>query len=88
MPRVTLYGKPGCGICSAAEQKMQAMGLDYSKEDIAKYLDLHDGWKDDGSPAISAAYFMLDQRLPIFKIGTEFMSYPKAMAFLKGRTKQ
>jgi glutaredoxin len=80
---VELYGKPGCGLCQAAEEKLRRLGVEYVKHDVAPFLSEHEGWRDDDSVAVSSAYYMLDGKLPILRIDGEFFSYPQAMRRLK-----
>ena len=87
VPEIDLYGKQGCKLCKAAAEKLELLGFDFKKHEVAGYLDHHEGWKDDGSVEVSSAYYMHDQKLPIIRIGHEFYTYAGAMRKLRRDTK-
>jgi len=82
-PKIDLFGKPGCSLCEAAAGKLKLLGLEFSKHEIAQYIEHHEGWKNDGSIAISSAYFMHGQTLPIIRIDGEYYTYAMAMRRLR-----
>ena len=79
---IHVYSKPGCGKCDAAKNKLKLMGLNYTEHNLEYYVNLHDGWRTDGSADVMAAHTMLDS-LPIFRLNDEFHDYPTAMRKLK-----
>ena len=79
---IHVYSKPGCGKCDAAKNKLKLMGLRYTEHNLEYYVNLHDGWRTDGSADVMAAHTMLDT-LPIFRLDEEFHDYPTAMRKLK-----
>jgi glutaredoxin len=81
---IAVYTKPGCGLCEAAKEKLNRLGLSFQTLPIAPFLEHHEGWRADGSCKVLAAY-MLYNTLPLFQIDGEFMTYPQAMRRLKGR---
>lgn len=80
---IEVYGKKGCGVCSAAKEKLQRMGLSYSDRDLESVTRPHAGWRDDGSIEVLAALSLLDNRLPLIKIEGSYYDYPGAMRRLK-----
>ena len=80
---IELYGKPGCGICQAARDKLDAMGFEYVKENIGEFTEHHDGWRDDDSVTVKAAHAMIDGHLPVILIDRKPYTYAQAMAFLR-----
>lgn len=86
--KVELFGKAGCAICAAAEEKLGLLKVKFFKRNAQRYLDHHEGWKIDGSLEFSSAYFMMDQKLPILKIDGEFFNYPGGMRRLKNGREQ
>jgi glutaredoxin len=84
-PVVKVYGKTGCGLCEAAKEKLKRMGLRYEALNLGDFTELHDGWRDDNSCEVLAAYMLLD-KMPILEINGQYMDYPSAMRQLKRGT--
>jgi glutaredoxin len=84
---IDIYGKPGCGKCEAAKEKLRLLGIPYREHDIEYHGALHDGWRDDGSVDALAAYSDMDD-LPILRVDGECLSYSEAMKYLKGRSER
>ena len=82
---IEVYSKEGCAICKAAKQKLERMGLPFESRDITATIEPHDGWREDGSVEVLAAYAMIDSHLPVIRIDGEFTDYPGAMRRLKER---
>ena len=61
------------------------MGLEYEERDITQYLEAHDGWEDDESADVMAAYTLNGNLYPILQVDGKFVNYPQAMRLLKGR---
>ena len=83
---IIVYGKENCGLCEAAKDKLNRMGIEYASHSIEAIMDHHEGWRDDGSCAVSALYQLKDT-LPIIKMNNEVMTYPQTMKALKARSK-
>jgi glutaredoxin len=83
-PVVKVYGKPGCGLCEAAKDKLKIMGLKYEALNLSDFTELHDGWREDRSCEVLAAYMLID-KLPLVQINDQYMDYPSAMRQLKKR---
>lgn len=83
---IDVFSKPGCGKCDAAKNKLKMMGLDFNEHNLEYYVNLHEGWRHDGSADVMAAHTMLDT-LPIFRLDDEFHDYPTAMRKLKDTTR-
>jgi glutaredoxin len=81
---IAVYSKEGCGICSAAKDKLNRMGLTYSTHDLPQTIEPHQGWREDGSVDVLAAYALIGNKLPVIRIDEEFHDYPGAMKRLKG----
>ena len=81
---IKVYGKPGCGLCEAAKDKLKKMGLMYEALNLSDFTELHDGWREDNSCDVLAAYMLID-KLPVVEINGQYMDYPSAMRQLKGR---
>ena len=86
-PSIKVYGKPGCGLCEAAKQKLKMMGLEYQSLNLADYTELHEGWRQDRSCEILAAYRLID-KMPVVEIDGEYHDYPTAMRQLKERMQE
>ena len=82
---IEVYGKPGCGLCQAAIDKLDGMELPYIKRNLSEFSDGHEGWRDDDSVTIKAAWAFLDGRLPVILIDRFPYTYPQAMRFLRKR---
>jgi glutaredoxin len=83
-PNIRVYGKPGCGLCEAAKQKLSMMGLEYQALNLADYTELHEGWRTDRSCEVLAAYRLID-KMPVVEIDGDYHDYPTAMRLLKDR---
>jgi len=78
LPLIKLYGKPGCGKCESAEDKVQRLGFTYSKGSIE---DVVSGLVRD-TEALTQ-YAMQDGDLPVFVINGQGYTYPEAMKWMK-----
>jgi len=85
--KVRIYSKKDCGICKAAKQKLEILGVKYEEYDLSYYLELHEGWREDGSVEIMAAHATLDT-LPLIRVDESFHDYPTAMKILKNKSQQ
>jgi glutaredoxin len=75
VPRITLYGKPGCHLCQDARAAVQRviMGRDVRLEEVDVTLD----------PALHARY---GERIPVLEIdGEEVFEYLVDEGVLEGR---
>lgn len=81
---VQVYGKDGCKLCDAAKQKLQLMGVEFTSHDLSRYIEHHEGWREDESVELLAAYSMMDGRIPLIRIGSRYHDYPGAIRCLKG----
>jgi len=82
---VTVFSKPGCGICESAKAKLDLMGVPHEDRDVEAALALHNGCRGDGSVDLAAASAMLEGVVPILMIDGDHMTYPAAMRVLKTR---
>jgi len=80
---IDIYAKEGCGLCGAAKSKFSMCGLEYNSHDMDKVIQPHEGWREDGSVEVLAAFAMHDGALPLIRIDGEYMNYPGAMRRLK-----
>lgn len=80
--RVTVYGKPKCGLCESAKDKLKRMGVRFRSDSIERATTFHEGWRDDDSVAVTACYADIDT-LPVVVLDGDAYSYPKAMKLLK-----
>jgi glutaredoxin len=80
---IDVYGKKGCGVCEAAKDKLRKLGLPFSEHDLAETVEFHEGWRDDGTIEIMAAYAANNQGMPIITIDGEAFTYSGAMKRLK-----
>ncbi|MHC4199756.1 MAG: glutaredoxin domain-containing protein [Planctomycetota bacterium] len=80
---IEVYSKQGCGICSAAKEKLELLGLDFKAVDLQEAITPHAGWREDETVEIMAGYAMIDNHLPLIRIEGKFHSYPSAMRRLK-----
>lgn len=80
---IEVYSKQGCGICSAAKEKLERLGLEFKAVDLQEAIAPHAGWREDETVEIMAGYAMIDNHLPLIRIEGEFHSYPSAMRRLK-----
>ena len=83
-PVIRVYGKPGCGLCEAAKEKLGRLGLEYQALNLADFTELHEGWRTDRSCEILAAYRLID-KMPVVEIDGDYHDYPTAMRLLKER---
>jgi len=83
---VTVLGKLGCKLCDSAKDKLKLMDIPFKFKEIQPFLELHDGWRKDGSVDILAAYHHHERVLPIISIDGQCFNYPLAMNYIK--TKQ
>jgi len=81
--KIIVYGKPSCGLCSAAKEKLKRMGLEFEDKEIESYTTPHKGWEKDESIEVMAAYLLQDRTYPIISIDGMYFNYPNAMKFLK-----
>jgi glutaredoxin len=81
---VTVYGKPGCGRCDAAKEKLERMAIPYATVDITTHPA---DWRDCGMVDAMATH-CLTGTLPVIRIGERFMDYPEAMKELKTTRQQ
>ncbi len=81
---IDVYSKKGCGICDAAKDKLARLGLQYKNQELQAMIEPHQGWREDNSVDLLAAYAMIGNRLPVIKINDEYHDYPSAMRRLKG----
>ena len=79
---IKVYGKEGCGRCTAAKDKLKMMGFKYEEHDLRYHTALHDNWRNDGSIELLAAHAE-DDSLPLIRIGEKFHDYAGAMKALK-----
>jgi glutaredoxin len=80
---IDVYSKVGCGICEKAKEKLSRMGLEFSNRELMPAIDLHSGWREDGSVEVLSAYAWIEGRLPVIRIDEGFHDYPGAMRRLK-----
>ncbi len=79
---VHVYGKPGCEFCVRAKDKLRRLGVPYEDHDIREFTAYHEGWREDGSVDVLAAYSEMN-RLPLIRVGEKIMDYTAAMKALK-----
>lgn len=80
--QIQIFGKKNCNICEKAKEKLRLLGLDFKYSEIEKHTTYHDGWTEDGSVEVMAAYSMY-QTLPIICIDGNYVDYPTAMRIIK-----
>ena len=83
-PIIKVYGKAGCGLCEAAKDKLKKLGLKHEVLNLSDFTELHDGWREDNSCEVLAAYTLIE-KLPVVQINGQYMDYPSAMRQLKNR---
>lgn len=83
---ISVYSKDGCGKCVAAKDKLNKMGYDYKEYNLEDFTVYHEGWRNDVSVPLMAAYSDMDT-LPIISINDDYMNYPSAMKRLKNKHK-
>lgn len=81
--RVQVYGKEGCRLCDAAKEKLLLMGVSFTTHELGQYIEHHEGWREDESVDLLAAYSMMDGTMPLIRIGGEYHDYPSAIRRLK-----
>ncbi len=80
---IEVYSREGCKMCGKAKEKLDLMGLEYRNHELSPLIELHDGWREDGSVEVLAAYASIDNRLPVIRIDEAFHDYSGAMRRLK-----
>lgn len=82
--RIRVYGKPGCGMCEKAKEKLEYMELPYEFVDATPMIEAaakgdNPNWRNDDSVTIMAAY-QLYYTLPLIRFADEDpVDYPEAM---------
>jgi len=80
---VVMYGKKGCDRCDRAKEKLVRMGVAYEYVDATEMMEPHDGWRDNESVELLAAYYLY-YSLPLFRFDDEpIVDYSAAMAKCK-----
>jgi glutaredoxin len=85
---IDVYSKEGCKKCDSAKEKLVLMGFDYRSHELELLLQAHDGWREDGSVEMLAAYASIDNQIPVIRIDEDFHDYPGAMSRLKALRKE
>ncbi len=80
---VQVYGKESCGKCAKAKQALRRMRVPFTAHDLPKAVEHHDGWREDDSVDLLAAYWMIEGDMPVIKIGSEYHGYSSAIKRLK-----
>ncbi len=80
---IDVYGRKGCTFCKAAKEKLDIMGLDYKMLEFERFVEFHEGWREDGSVELMAAYAMFDHRLPVIRVDGKYLDYSGAMKRIK-----
>ncbi len=78
-----IYGKENCGICEAAKEKFDLLGVPYKFFNVDEFTELHEGWRDDGSAARIAALAFNNQTIPTIVVDGMPYNYGDAMRKLK-----
>lgn len=79
-PYVVIYGKKGCGLCKAAEEKLVLLNLPYRKVDMESPPE---DWRETKLTDAMALY-QLTNTLPFIQVGEQVVGYAAAMRLLKG----
>ena len=83
---IILFGRVGCKLCDAAEEKLKLLGREYRKVDLQECAkgNLPGDWKRINLSGAQACYEMT-QTLPWFRLtpGGSILSYPEAMRILR-----
>jgi len=82
-PELILFGRPECADCIAARRILDDLGVPHTFRVIDDPLDVHEGWRGDGSWDVLVAYSMNDNRLPIVKLDGVYCGFHDALATLK-----
>lgn len=80
---VKLYGKKGCSLCAAAEDKLVRMKIPYEKLDIELAAEPHAGWREDGSVEVQAMHCLINMQIPMVVVDGKPYAYAEAMRVLK-----
>jgi glutaredoxin len=80
---VTVYGKDGCKFCDLAKDKFRRMGIPFEFKYLGDFVEYHEGWREDHSIEISAAFDLYDRAVPIISIDGLYFTYPEAMRYAK-----
>ena len=80
---VNVYAKEGCELCEKAKKKLDLMGVDFEHCELQPILEVHDGWRDDGSIEVAAGYALMHSRIPLIRIDESYHDYSGAMRRLK-----
>ena len=90
MITAVVYGREKCGICESAADKLKLLNIPFKKEDIDKFIEVHEGWQNDDSIEVLTAMCKQNKNIPVIKLDLgngeiKYTSYPEAMAILKER---
>ncbi|MFA5324309.1 MAG: glutaredoxin domain-containing protein [Smithella sp.] len=82
---IKIYGKPGCGKCEAAKEKLKLLGLEFESCNLSDFVVWHENWRQDESVTVLAFYSKIHNHMPIISIDGELYEYEGAMKVLKGK---
>lgn len=81
---ITVFGKPNCGLCNAAKEKLDLLKVPYNYQNLEEISEFHKGWRTDGSVETVAFYHTIGT-LPVVKKDGQYMTYPQLMKELKSK---
>jgi glutaredoxin len=81
---IKIYGKPGCGKCNAAKEKLKLLGLEFKSCNLSDFVVWHENWRNDESVAVLAFYSEHNHQIPIISVDGKLYLYSEAMKVLKG----
>lgn len=86
---VTLYTLPKCGKCDSAKEKIEILKkkgveVEYEVKPYEKYINHHDGWKNDESiDVLTARHYYGEHAVPLIRCDGHMYDYPGFMKVIK-----
>ncbi len=71
-----------CSLCQEVKAVLDKVGIEWRKLDRS-VVDLHDGWRNDGSDGYAAGFAMNERMFPVFFFDGKYVDTPTAFRNLK-----
>lgn len=81
-----VFGKPGCGLCDAAKEKLDLMKIPWRFENLQEQPS---NWRETGLVEARAMYALHQEaKLPIIRFNGSYYTYTEAIKCIKEFLKQ
>lgn len=82
---IIVYGKENCPVCDRMKEFLTKRGIEYAYDHAEKYMEWHEGWREDGSIELKAFNELNGGLLPIVRIDGKLYGAEEAKAVIKGK---